>query len=94
MYDLDLESAVQSIMAKSGDSAAIQEKRLKQFIAVLKSKGYFQGVKEGTPAYFERYETAKRKFEQDRWTLSRPPQIIKIHIFRIPPLSHQTTPPQ
>jgi len=61
---LDLESAVQSIMAKSGDSAAIQEKRLKQFIAVLKSKGYFQGVKEGTPAYFERYETAKRKFEE------------------------------
>ena len=29
---------------------------------MLKQKGYFQGVEEGSPAYFERYEKAKTKF--------------------------------
>eukprot|EP00906_Rhabdomonas_costata_P027716 RCo039332 len=38
--------------------------KLNEFIAILKQKGYFQGVEEGTPAYQERYEKAKQKFTQ------------------------------
>lgn len=33
-----------------------------EFISILKTKGYFQGVEEGSPAYAERYEKAKQKF--------------------------------
>lgn len=59
---LDLEEAVRAIVAKSGDSDAAKEQKLQEFIGILKQKGYFQGVEEGSPAYFERYEKAKQKF--------------------------------
>jgi len=59
---LDLEQAVHAIVAKSGDSDAVKEQKLQEFIGILKQKGYFQGVEEGSPAYFERYEKAKQKF--------------------------------
>jgi|UniRef100_A0A7S4FPT7 small glutamine-rich tetratricopeptide repeat-containing protein alpha len=59
---LDLEEAVRAIVAKSGDSDAVKEQKLQEFIGILKQKGYFQGVEEGSPAYFERYEKAKQKF--------------------------------
>eukprot|EP00667_Euglena_gracilis_P004735 EG_transcript_4767 len=59
---LDLDAAVRSVAAKSAEAVAFREKRLKSFIVVLKQKGYFNGVEEGTPAYFERYEKAKEKF--------------------------------
>lgn len=64
LYDvgLDLEEAVTAIVAKSGDSDAVKEQKLQEFIGILKQKGYFQGVEEGSPAYFERYEKAKQKF--------------------------------
>lgn len=59
---LDIDGAVKAIASKNASAAAAQEKRLKDFIVILKQKGYFKGVEEGTPAYFERYEMAKQKF--------------------------------
>jgi len=46
---LDLEEAVRAIVAKSGDSDAVKEQKLQEFIGILKQKGYFQGVEEGSP---------------------------------------------
>ena len=36
------------IIAKSGDSDAVKEQKLQEFIGILKQKGYFQGVEEGS----------------------------------------------
>jgi len=59
---LDLADAVRGIIAKSGDSDAVKEQKLQEFIGILKQKGYFQGVEEGSAAWAERYEKAKQKF--------------------------------
>lgn len=58
----DLEDAVRSVVAKSADSDAANAEKLQEFINILKQKGYFTGVEEGSPAYFERFEKAKQKF--------------------------------
>lgn len=59
---LDLPDAIRTIQAKGGDTDAVKEQKLQEFISILKTKGYFQGVEEGSPAYAERYEKAKQKF--------------------------------
>jgi len=48
----------------SGDNSDASEAKLQEFISILKNKGYFNGVQEGSPQYWEKYETAKRKFQQ------------------------------
>eukprot|EP00756_Hemistasia_phaeocysticola_P011180 Hpha_TRINITY_DN15094_c1_g9::TRINITY_DN15094_c1_g9_i1::g.123764::m.123764/K16365/SGTA; small glutamine-rich tetratricopeptide repeat-containing protein alpha len=47
--------------AASGDTE-VDEKKLKEFLDVLHSKGYFKGVEEGSDEYNVRLEKAKAKF--------------------------------
>lgn len=40
------------------------EEKLKNFMEILKQKGYFSKCEEGTPEYEERYAKAKQKFDE------------------------------
>lgn len=50
LYDigLDLEDIFRDAAAKHGE-AATQDEKLQEFINILQSKGYFNGVEEGSP---------------------------------------------
>eukprot|EP00998_Keelungia_sp_KM082_P002165 NODE_1261_length_1405_cov_61.541471_g1250_i0.p1 GENE.NODE_1261_length_1405_cov_61.541471_g1250_i0~~NODE_1261_length_1405_cov_61.541471_g1250_i0.p1 ORF type:complete len:414 (+),score=107.26 NODE_1261_length_1405_cov_61.541471_g1250_i0:78-1319(+) len=61
-----LETLIGEALEKKGstETDSVTQEKLNEFIQILKQKGYFDNLVEGSPEYQEKYETAKKKFQQ------------------------------